>query len=50
MIAIADDLASQSSPEQRAKMLNAFALASRMEWYFWDEAYNMGRWKPNLMR
>ena len=46
MIALADDLASKVSSEQRAKMIEAFVLASRMEWYFWEASYNMEHWKP----
>lgn len=50
MIALADDLANRVSPEQRSKMIDAFMMASRMEWCFWDGAYRMETWKPELSR
>ena len=46
MIELVDKLAAKAPPEQRSKMLNAFELATRMEWYFWDSAYKMEGWKP----
>ena len=46
MIELVDKLASEVPAQQRSKMLEAFELASRMEWYFWDGAYKMERWKP----
>jgi len=46
MIALTDKLADRASPETKAKMLDSFVLASRMEWYFWDGAYRTESWKP----
>jgi thiaminase/transcriptional activator TenA len=39
MIRLTDNLAAQASPELAQKMLIAFEAASRLEWEFWEEAY-----------
>lgn len=44
-IAICDELAAKASPEVRQRMTQLFVLCSRMEWMFWDSAYNMEKWK-----
>lgn len=44
-IEVCDHYAAQTTPEIRAKMTQAFVLASKMEWYFWDTAYAMESWK-----
>ncbi len=44
-IEICDELAHRSTPEIRDMMTEAFVYASRMEWLFWDSAYNMEQWK-----
>lgn len=31
---------------EREKMLQAFEMASRMEWYFWEGAFHQIGWKP----
>lgn len=44
-IAIADKMAAQANAETQAKMLLAFEMATRLEWMFWDGAYQMEKWK-----
>lgn len=44
-IAICDALAEAASPEVRRRMTDIFALCAKMEWLFWDSAYNMEQWK-----
>ena len=44
-INICDQLAQQTTPEIRTKMTEAFVMATKMEWMFWDSAYNMEKWK-----
>lgn len=44
-IEICDELASRASDEIRNKMTEAFIMATRMEWMFWDSAYNLEKWK-----
>lgn len=44
-IAICNRLAGSTTPEIRARMTQAFILAARMEWMFWDSAYNLEQWK-----
>ncbi len=46
MIELVNKLADAATPETRSLMMDAFVLASRMEWYFWDGAYRMESWKP----
>ena len=46
MIELVNKLADAAKPETRSLMMDAFVLASRMEWYFWDGAYRMETWKP----
>ncbi|MFD2035323.1 thiaminase II [Belliella marina] len=41
---IADQLASQSSEKLQEEMLEAFEMATRLEWMFWDSAYKMEKW------
>lgn len=43
-IAICDALAAAASPEVRRRMTEMFALCSKMEWMFWDSAYNLEQW------
>lgn len=43
-IEICDKLAEQASEATRAKMTQAFVNCSRMEWLFWDSAYNDRKW------
>ena len=44
-IAIANNYARTASPQNLAKMEEAFLKASKLEWMFWDSAYNMEQWK-----
>lgn len=44
-IEICDELAQNASDEIRMKMTEAFVMATRMEWMFWDSAYNLEKWK-----
>ena len=44
-IEICDELAEIASVEIRRMMTEAFVMATRMEWMFWDSAYNLERWK-----
>ena len=41
---IADKQAALCTIQQRAIMTRAFVLASRMEWMFWNSAWNMEQW------
>lgn len=44
-IAICDKVAEKTSPEIRRKMTEAFIMSSRMEFHFWEAAYELKRWK-----
>jgi len=44
-IAICDRAAAQTTPEIRRKMTEAFVTASRMEYHFWEAAYDFKLWK-----
>jgi thiaminase (transcriptional activator TenA) len=44
-IEITDALAEKASPEAQEKMLEAFEMASKLEWMFWDSAYRMEKWE-----
>ncbi|MDE7409737.1 MAG: TenA family protein [Muribaculaceae bacterium] len=44
-IEICDELAENASAEIRRQMRDAFVMATRMEWMFWDSAYNLEKWK-----
>ncbi|MDE7421110.1 MAG: TenA family protein [Muribaculaceae bacterium] len=44
-IEICDELASNASDDVRNKMTEAFVMATKMEWMFWESAYNLERWK-----
>lgn len=44
-IDICDALASRASESVRQEMTRMFVLCTRMEWLFWDSAYNMEQWK-----
>ncbi len=43
-IAIGDTLAEQTSPAQRQRMTDAYLTASRMEWKFWESAWQQESW------
>ncbi|WP_347217350.1 thiaminase II [Chryseobacterium sp.] len=44
-INICDKLAENSTEETRKRMTEAFIMASRMEFHFWEAAYELRRWK-----
>lgn len=44
-ISICDKLAENSTEETIKKMTEAFITASRMEYYFWEAAYDLKTWK-----
>jgi thiaminase/transcriptional activator TenA len=44
-IAICDRLAENSTEETRARMSEAFIMATRMEYHFWEAAYELKTWK-----
>lgn len=44
-IDICNALAEQTTPEIRERMTRMFTLCTRMEWMFWDSAYNLETWK-----
>lgn len=44
-ISICDELADEATPKQRQQMTQAFEMCSKMEWMFWDSAWNLESWK-----
>jgi thiaminase/transcriptional activator TenA len=44
-IAICDKIAENSTEETRNRMTEAFIMASRMEYHFWEAAYELKTWK-----
>lgn len=44
-IEICDEVADNYADELQQKMTGAFITASKMEWLFWDSAYNLEKWK-----
>lgn len=44
-IEICDRLAENSTEETRKKMTEAFIMSSRMEFHFWEAAYELKTWK-----
>ena len=44
-IEICDCLAAQTGNNTVAAMTDIFTLCSRMEWLFWDSAWNLEKWK-----
>ena len=44
-IDITNALAEKASPDAQEKMLEAFEMASKLEWMFWDSAYRMEKWE-----
>ncbi|GGZ36817.1 aminopyrimidine aminohydrolase [Echinicola pacifica] len=43
-IEITDHLAASASESTREQMYQAFEMASRLEWMFWDSAYRLEKW------
>ena len=44
-IDICDALAEKCTAEQQLAMTEAFVTCSKLEWMFWDSAYNLEQWK-----
>lgn len=44
-IAICDNAAENCTPAQQQLMIEAFIMASRLEYAFWDSAYILEKWK-----
>lgn len=44
-ITITDQLAEGANAATQQKMLSAFEMATRLEWMFWDSAYELEKWK-----
>ena len=44
-IAICDTIAENSTEATRQKMTEAFIMASRMEYHFWEAAYELKKWE-----
>ncbi|AKD56766.1 thiaminase II [Spirosoma radiotolerans] len=44
MLALTDQYAENASAAEREKMRDAFRVSSRLEWYFWNDAYTQNRW------
>lgn len=44
-IAICDSLADAAAPYVRDAMTHSFVKCAKMEWLFWDSAYNLEKWK-----
>lgn len=44
-IEICDELAESSTQEVRDRMTEIFLTCTRLEWMFWDSAYNLEKWK-----
>lgn len=44
-IDICNRLADSASPAVRAKMTEIFVKCARLEWMFWDSAWNLEKWK-----
>lgn len=44
-IEICDELAEEATDEVRRQMTEVFLNCSRLEWMFWDSAYNLEKWK-----
>jgi thiaminase/transcriptional activator TenA len=45
MLALTDQLAESASPTERDQMQEAFIQSSRLEWYFWNDAYQLEDWQ-----
>lgn len=44
-IGICDSLAEKAGEDVRRRMTDLFVLCTRMEWLFWDSAFNLEKWK-----
>jgi thiaminase/transcriptional activator TenA len=43
-ISIFNELAENSAENLKNKMLETYMMSTKMEWLFWDSAYNMEKW------
>ncbi|UCS93651.1 TenA family protein [Echinicola marina] len=43
-IQIADELANEAGDKSQEDMLRAFKMATKLEWMFWDSAYQLEKW------
>ncbi|SOD93512.1 thiaminase II [Spirosoma fluviale] len=44
MLALTDKYAETAGPLERDQMREAFRVSSRLEWYFWNDAYRQTHW------
>jgi thiaminase (transcriptional activator TenA) len=44
-LAICDEVAQNASEQTRQKMIEAYLTASRLEYVFWDSAYQLEQWR-----
>jgi thiaminase (transcriptional activator TenA) len=44
MLNLTDQFAALAGPTERENMRDAFRVSSRLEWYFWNDAYTQNRW------
>ena len=44
-IEICDEMAAHTTEGIRERMTEAFITSTKMEWMFWDSAYNLEKWK-----
>lgn len=42
---ICNEIAAQCTDEEQQEMLDAYRFCSKMEWLFWQSAYEMDRWR-----
>jgi len=47
-IEITGQVAEAVTPKERERMKEAFIYSSRLEWMFWDSAYRLETWKPEV--
>lgn len=47
-IAITEDVAAAAPEPLRDQMRAAFVISSRLEWMFWDSAYRLETWAPQI--
>lgn len=47
-IDILDDVAEQQTEEEKQRMMAAFNYSTRLEWMFWDSAYQKEQWPPKV--
>ena len=45
-IDLVDRVAKGASTQQTDRMHEAFVNSTRLEWMFWDSAYQMEQWQP----